>query len=102
MHAANARRTWLACLGLAAAVFAVYGRVAEHQFVAYDTRAYITENPWVLRGLSLEGLRWAFTSEHAANWHPLTWLSHMLDVEVLGPRPGLHALENVAWHAANA
>jgi Flp pilus assembly protein TadD len=91
-----------AALGLAAAVFLVYGWVAGHELVAYDSRPYLTENPWVLRGLSLEGLRWAFTSAHAANWHPLTWLSLMLDVELFGLAPGLIALENVAWHAANA
>jgi len=95
-------RLGLACLGLAAAVFLVFGRVAGHEFVAYDTRPYITENPWVLRGLSWDGIAWAFTSVHAANWHPLTWISHMADVDLFGPRPGLHHLENVAWHAANA
>jgi hypothetical protein len=95
-------RVALACLGLVAAVFLVYGRVAGHEFVAYDTRPYLTENPWVMRGLSGEGFAWAFTSVHAANWHPLTWLSLMLDVELFGPRPGLFALENAAWHAANA
>jgi Flp pilus assembly protein TadD len=95
-------RTALSCLGLAAAVFLAYGRTAGHVFVAYDTGTYVTENPWVLRGLSLDGVKWAFTHAYAANWHPLTWLSHMLDVEVFGLRAGLHALENVAWHAANA
>jgi hypothetical protein len=95
-------RVALAALGLAAAVFLVFGRVAGHEFVAYDTRPYLTENPWVLRGLSLEGTAWAFTTVHAANWHPLTWLSLMLDVELFGARPGYFALENVAWHAANA
>lgn len=95
-------RLRLACLGLAAAVFLVFGRVGWHEFVAYDTRPYITENPWVLRGLTFDGLAWAFTSVHAANWHPLTWISHMVDVDLFGPRPGLHAVENVAWHAANS
>ncbi|MFN0008010.1 MAG: tetratricopeptide repeat protein, partial [Planctomycetota bacterium] len=94
-------RLGLACLGLAAAVFLVFGRVAWHEFVAYDTRVYITENPWVRQGLTLDGVAWAFTSVHAANWHPLTWISHMVDVDLFGPRPGLHMLENVAWHAAN-
>jgi tetratricopeptide (TPR) repeat protein len=97
-----APRTALASLGLVAAVLAVYGRVLGHEFVAYDTPAYVTENPWVLRGLTLEGLKWAFTEFHAANWHPLTWISHMLDVQLFGLRPGFHALENALWHAANA
>jgi tetratricopeptide (TPR) repeat protein len=92
----------LACAGLVAAVLAVYGRVVGHGFVAYDTPVYLTENPWVRRGLSIDGLRWAFTEFHAANWHPLTWISHMADVQVLGMRPGPMALENALWHAANA
>jgi tetratricopeptide (TPR) repeat protein len=102
MELRPAQRTALACLGLVAAVLAVYARVLGHEFVAYDTPAYVTENPWVLRGLSIEGLKWAFTEFHAANWHPLTWLSHMLDVQLFGLRPGWHALENALWHAANA
>jgi len=97
-----AQKTALGCLCLAVAVLLVYGRVLGHEFVAYDTPVYLTENPWVLRGLSLEGLGWAFSGAHAANWHPLTWLSHMLDVQVLGLSPGLHALENVLLHALNA
>jgi Flp pilus assembly protein TadD len=96
------RRFGLACFGLVAATLLVYGRVLGHGFVAYDTPLYVTGNPWVLRGLTSDGLRWAFTHAHASNWHPLTWLSHMLDVEVLGLRPGWHAFENVLWHAANA
>ena len=97
-----APKTALACLGLVAATLLAYGRVLGHGFVAYDTPLYLTGTPIVLRGLSWEGVRWAFTQAHASNWHPLTWLSHLLDVEVLGLRPGLHAFENVLWHAANA
>ncbi len=96
------RRALLSCLGLAVAVLAVYQGVASHAFVDLDTRAYLTENPRVLRGLSWSGVRWAFTTFHAANWHPLTWLSHMLDVELFGLRPAGHHLENVLLHAANA
>jgi len=95
-------RTALARAGLVVAVLLVYGRVVGHAFIAYDTPTYISENPWVLRGLTLDGVRWAFTAHHAANWHPLTWISHMLDVSVLGVRPGAFALENALWHAANA
>jgi tetratricopeptide (TPR) repeat protein len=92
----------LACLALVLAVFAVYGRVATNEFVSYDTPLYLTRNPNVLRGLTWEGARWAFTTFDAGNWHPLTWLSHMLDVQVFGPRPGPLHLVNVAIHAANA
>ena len=96
------RRTLLTCLGLLAAVLLVYQGVASHAFVDLDTRAYLTENPHVLRGLGWSGVRWAFTTFHAANWHPLTWLSHMLDVQLFDLRPAGHHLENVLLHAANA
>ena len=95
-------KTAIACLGLVAAVVLAYGRVLRNGFVAYDTPVYLTENPWVVRGLTKEGLRWAFTAVHASNWHPLTWISHMVDVQLFGLRPGWHAFENVLWHAANA
>jgi len=94
--------TALACLGLVAATLLAYGRVLGHDFVAYDTPIYLTGNPEVLGGLTWEGVRSAFTEAHASNWHPLTWISHMVDVELFGLRPGLHAFENVLWHAANA
>ncbi|MFN0241701.1 MAG: tetratricopeptide repeat protein [Planctomycetota bacterium] len=95
-------RSVLACVALAALVFGVYWRVAQHAFVEYDTPEYVTENPHVLAGLSLAGARWALTSTYAANWFPLTWLSHMLDVELFGVDAGRHHLMNVALHAASA
>jgi Flp pilus assembly protein TadD len=84
-----------------ACIFAVYAPVAHHDFVAYDSAQYITNNAHVLAGLSWKNVEWAFTSSWSANWHPLTWISHMLDVELFGLDPGRHQLENVAWHAAN-
>jgi tetratricopeptide (TPR) repeat protein len=84
------------------ATLAIYGQLAGHEFIAYDTASYLTHNPEVLRGLTWEGVRWAFTTFYAANWHPLTWLSHMLDVELFGLRPGPHHLVNAAFHCANA
>ena len=89
-------------LCLVVAVFALYAQTARHEFVDYDTSLYLTANPRVLSGLSLDNLRWVFTNFQAANWHPLTWLSHMLDVELYGLRPAGHMLENAGWHAANA
>lgn len=94
--------TFLGCAALVALVFAVYGQVARHEFVDYDTQDYVTENPRILAGLSWEGVRWAFTSSFAANWFPLTWISHMLDVELFGVRPGAHHLVNVGLHALSA
>ncbi len=89
-------------LALIVAVFALYAQTAWHQFVEYDTPLYLTNNPHVLAGLTFDDLRWACSSFEAGNWHPLTWLSHMLDVELFGLRPAGHQLENAAWHAANA
>jgi tetratricopeptide (TPR) repeat protein len=89
-------------LALVVAVFALYAQTARHEFVGYDTSIYLTSNPRVLSGLSLDNVRWACTNFDAANWHPLTWLSHMLDVELFGVAPAGHMLENAAWHAANA
>ena len=95
-------KTALACLGLVAATVLAYARVFGNGFVGYDTPVYLTENPWVVRGLTPEGVRWAFTAVEASNWHPLTWISHMVDVRLFGLRPAWHAFENVLWHAANA
>jgi Tfp pilus assembly protein PilF len=89
-------------VGLAALVFAVYGRLHGHEFLFLDDDQYITNNGYVRMGLSAEGLGWAFTHFHAANWHPLTWLSHMLDWELFGAVPAGHHLASVGLHVANA
>jgi len=84
------------------AVFAVYGRVVGHAFLAFDDVAYISENPHVIRGLTWEGLRWSFTTFEVGNWHPATWLSHMLDCQLFGLNAGMHHLVSVALHATSA
>jgi Tfp pilus assembly protein PilF len=94
-------KTVLALVLLAIVVFALYGQVRQHDFVTYDDDVYITGNPVVAEGLSWEGVRWAFTTTYAGNWHPLTWLSHMLDCHLFGVDPGAHHLSGVALHAAN-
>src|SRR4030065_2893848 len=91
----------LTCLFLIVVTFAVYWQVSNHQFVNYDDGSYITENPHVKAGLTREGIAWAFTAMHMGNWHPLTWLSHMLDVQLFGLHPGAHHLVNVLFHATN-
>ena len=88
------------CLVLAAITFAVFGQTLRHEFVNYDDDDYVYENPVVARGLTLNGIVWAFTHVHAANWHPLTWLSHMLDCQLYGLHPGGHHLTNVLLHTA--
>ena len=81
------------------AVLGVFLPAVGNGFVNYDDPEYVTANPQVGRGLTGEGVGWAFRSAHAANWHPLTWLSHMADVEVYGLRPGGHHLTSVLLHA---
>jgi protein O-mannosyl-transferase len=90
----------LVCLVLAAITFAVFGQTLTHEFINFDDNAYVYENPVVARGLTIEGFIWAFAGVHAFNWHPLTWLSHMLDCQMYGLNPGGHHLTNVLLHTA--
>src|SRR5215471_15621502 len=92
-------RLW--SLALLLGTLALYFPVGKSQFVSYDDPAYLTENRVVLRGLTWPGVKWAFTTNQASNWHPLTWLSHMLDCELFGADPGAAHLVNAGWHAAN-
>jgi tetratricopeptide (TPR) repeat protein len=87
---------------LLAATLAVYAPVLTHSFLDYDDSAYVTHNRTVQSGLSLAGCRWAWTTFHASNWHPLTWLSHMLDCQLFGLHPAGHHLTSVLFHLANA
>jgi tetratricopeptide (TPR) repeat protein len=82
-------------------VLLVFRQVRNFDFTNYDDNDYVFENPHVLSGLSYDGIIWAFTTGHAANWHPLTWLSHMLDHQLFGPGPGWMHLVNVLLHIAN-
>ena len=81
---------------------AIYGQVEGFSFVNYDDNLYVTDNKHVQAGLTLDGVRWAFTTGRASNWHPVTWLSHMLDVTWFGERSGAHHLVNVVLHAIAA
>jgi protein O-mannosyl-transferase len=87
--------------GLVAVTMAVYGQVMNHQFIILDDRHYIYQNPIVNRGLTLTGIAWAFTTFHSSNWHPLTWLSHMVDCQIFGLYAGGHLLVNTLIHASN-
>ncbi len=100
MASFDRRRAWLLSSLLALAVLAVYGQSIEFGFV-YDDTVYVTQNAMVARGLSQGGLKWAFTNIDA-NWHPLTWLAHMLDVSLFGMSSGAPHAVNALWHAANA
>ena len=97
-------RRWkiIACLFLVVATLGTYGDLINHQFINYDDDVYVTDNPPVQSGLTFSGLSWAFTTMHSGNWHPLTWLSHMLDCQLFGLNPGEHHLTNVVFHVANS
>jgi protein O-mannosyl-transferase len=90
------------CLAILLLTAAVFLPVAGHRFITFDDDAYVTENSHVREGLTREGVIWAFTAFHSANWHPLTWLSHMLDVSLFGLDPAGHHLVNLALHILGA
>ncbi len=92
----------LVCLFLVIVSLAVYWQVGNHTFIDYDDNAYVTENRHVQSGLTPKSITWAFTTTHASNWHPLTWLSHMLDCQIYGLNPGGHHFTNVIFHILNS
>jgi protein O-mannosyl-transferase len=97
---ADQRDIWIV-VTLAVVTLAVYGQVINHQFISLDDDLYITNNSIVSKGLTIEGIKWAFTTFHASNWHPLTWLSHMLDSQFFGLVAGRHLFVNVLLHVFN-
>jgi Flp pilus assembly protein TadD len=87
--------------GLVALTTVAYSGVGRLPLVPLDDQGYVYENPHVMAGLTAAGIRWALTTMDMANWHPLTWLSHMLDVQLFGLDAGYHHLTNLAIHALN-
>ncbi|MCH2606581.1 MAG: tetratricopeptide repeat protein [Nitrospinales bacterium] len=98
----NGSLKFIICIFLVISTLAVYWQVKDHEFINYDDNRYITENGHVQAGLTGESIVWAFTTSYASNWHPMTWLSHMLDYELYGDRPKGHLLTNVLLHITNA
>ena len=92
----------LICLVLAFGTVALYWPVTSHPFIIFDDDEYVADNAHVSSGLSWDNFNWAFTTTTAANWHPLTWLSHQLDCTLFGLDAGGHHLMNVLLHTANA
>ena len=90
------------CILLAGVVWIAFGQTLHHEFVNYDDGSYVYANPRITSGLTLDNLKWAFTHVHAANWHPLTTISHMLDCQLYGLQPWGHHLTNILLHAAAA
>jgi tetratricopeptide (TPR) repeat protein len=91
----------LVYLLLVFATLVVFHRLPTHDFINLDDNLLVYENPQVLAGLSKQGVIWAFTQYTAEYWHPVTWLSHMLDCQLFGLRPGLHHLTSLLFHLAN-
>ena len=99
------------CIGLALLVVLVYGKVVRYDFVNFDDDLYVYDNPHIAQGLTTESVSWAFTTGYSGSWHPITWISHMVDVELFGLNrghdssilqgPGGHHLTNLLLHLFN-
>src|ERR1041385_6801523 len=96
------RRALLLSALIVLATVVAYWPIRDAGFLNFDDNQYVTANPKVFNGFTVEGFRWAFTTFHAANWHPITWLSHMLDCQCFGSHAAAHHWMNVGIHAANA
>jgi len=86
------------CLLLALATLIIYAKTGTYGYTAYDDDQYVYQNPWVQAGLTIPRAAWAFTTFYFSNWHPLTWISYMLDFTLFGLNPGAEHLVNVALH----
>ena len=97
----GARLAWLA-IGLAFSTIVLFWPAVNGGFVNYDDPDYLSANRHVQAGLCWDSVVWAFTTGHASNWHPVSWLSHLLDWQLFGNRPWGHHLVSVLWHGLNA
>jgi hypothetical protein len=97
----NAQKVWLSGL-LTLAIAVVYAQVLGHEFINLDDDQYVTANAQVRDGLTARGIAWAFFEFGSFNWHPLTWISHMLDVQLFGLDAGAHHATSVLFHIANS
>jgi tetratricopeptide (TPR) repeat protein len=88
-------------VGLISITVLVYSSVGSYEFSNFDDPQYIFENPQVAHGINWSSVQWAFTTGHASNWHPLTWISHMVDVQLFGLQPGAHHYVNLFLHVLN-
>ena len=90
------------CLVLTLLTVVVYWDIFSHQFVIIDDPVYVARNPHVQSGLTLQNIKWAFTTTRAEFWHPLTWLSYMLDTQLFGQQPAGYLFTNLLLHVLNA
>jgi len=94
-------RKLIVSLLLAAVIIAAFAQLKNADYINFDDNEYVTENRMVLQGIAAKGIIWAFTTYHASNWHPLTWLSHMADCQLYGPTPSGQHITNVILHIIN-
>jgi Flp pilus assembly protein TadD len=97
----NDKLSYLLIIFLVVITIGAFSQVVKHPFVSYDDDKYVYENPFIQSGLTGQGIVWAFSATYAANWHPITWLSHMLDIQLFGLRAGGHHFVNMLFHTAN-
>jgi len=88
--------------GIAVLIAVAYAQVRQFDFVYLDDPVYVVNNEWVRKGLSLSGVKWSLTALAAGNWHPLTWISHMVDIQLFGLDAGRHHVTSVVIHAINS
>ncbi|MGA2936888.1 MAG: hypothetical protein ABSF52_07300, partial [Syntrophobacteraceae bacterium] len=86
---------------LALAALIAFWQVNQCDFINFDDPIYVTDNIHVMSAITIGSIRWAFTTGHAPYWHPVTWMSHMLDVQLFGLNPRWHHLTNLLFHIAN-
>jgi hypothetical protein len=96
------KQTAIGALGVALTSALLYLPILRNPFISFDDREYVTENPVIKAGLTWHTFAWAWTSFDHANWHPITWISHAVDVQFFGMSPAGHHLTSLLFHAANA
>ena len=94
----NNKYKYLIIVILILANFVAFGRIVTNDFISFDDDQYVTENNHIKSGINTESIKWAFTSSHAANWHPLAWLSHMLDWQLFGSNASGHHFISLLLH----
>src|ERR1700734_3914273 len=102
MKTVEQRWAVLVCVVLGLGTILLFLPAASFDFISFDDPEYVVHNFHINTGLSWRALRWSFQAGYAANWHPLTWVSHMLDCQWFGLKPGGHHIVNVLLHAANS
>ncbi|MGC9036948.1 MAG: glycosyltransferase family 39 protein, partial [Verrucomicrobiia bacterium] len=104
LYCCNRRTVWMIAAAIAAITIIVFLPVIYYEFLVYDDPDYVTLNPYVLNGLTLEGIKWAFVNLHTDKtyWHPLTWIFLFLDCQLFGANPGAMHLMNLCYHVINA